>query len=94
MKTRATILIAIAALALLAGAAPAQGDGEYELWGTVDGGGSTSEGGGFALSGNVGQPDAGEMSGDEFALSGGFSESRALIVEHGIYLPVVLKSRP
>jgi len=94
MKTRATILIAVAALTLLAGAAPARSDGGYELWGTVDGGGSTSEGGGFALSGAIGQPDAGEMSGDEFALSGGFSESRALIVEHGIYLPVVMKRHP
>jgi hypothetical protein len=100
MRTRLAVLIIVLALASLAGVAPAQGDGGYELWGTVDGGGSTSEGGGFVLSGDIGQPDAGESSGEEpiggdvFTLSGGFSESRALIVEHGIYLPVVLKNRP
>ena len=94
MKTRVTILTTIAALVLLAGAAPAQSDGGYELWGTVDGGGSTSEGGGFALSGSIGQPDAGEMSDEEFTLAGGFSESRDLIPGYGFYLPMVRKGNP
>jgi len=95
MGMRTAILAAIAALVLLAGVALAQSGGEYELWGSGDGGGATSsEGGGFALSGTIGQPDAGEMSGGEFTLAGGFSESRALIPEHGVYLPVVMKRHP
>lgn len=42
-------------------------------WYTIDGGGGTSTGGGFELSGTIGQPDAGpEMSGGGFTLTGGF----------------------
>lgn len=40
---------------------------------TIDGGGGTSTGGVFELSGTFGQPDAGaEMTGGDFALTGGF----------------------
>jgi pectate lyase len=42
------------------------------LWFTVDGGGGRSAGGDFALSGTVGQPDAGVLGGGEFSLRGGF----------------------
>ena len=38
---------------------------------TIDGGG-TSTGGAFALSGTIGQPDAGTMSGGNYSLAGGF----------------------
>jgi len=42
-------------------------------WFTIDGGGGTSTGGVFALSGTIGQPDAGgPMSGGNFSLTGGF----------------------
>ena len=41
-------------------------------WFTVDGGGGASAGGGFTVSGTIGQPDAGTMSGGGFALAGGF----------------------
>jgi hypothetical protein len=41
-------------------------------WFTLDGGGGTSTGGGFEVSGTVGQPDAGKMSGGGFTLEGGF----------------------
>src|SRR6266576_1138164 len=41
-------------------------------WFTVDGGGGTSTGGVFSLSGTVGQPDAGHMSGGNYAIDGGF----------------------
>lgn len=41
-------------------------------WFTVDGGGGTSTGGVFSLSGTIGQPDAGVMSGGPFTLVGGF----------------------
>jgi hypothetical protein len=41
-------------------------------WYTVDGGGGTSTGGPFVVSGTIGQPDAGVMSGGSFTLFGGF----------------------
>ncbi len=42
-------------------------------WWTVDGGGGTSTGGVYILSGTIGQPDAGPtMTGGSFALTGGF----------------------
>jgi hypothetical protein len=42
-------------------------------WSTIDGGGGTSSGGSFVLSGTVGQPDAsGPMTGAAYALGGGF----------------------
>lgn len=41
-------------------------------WHTVDGGGGTSTGGTYSLSGTIGQPDAGVMSGGTFSLVGGF----------------------
>ena len=41
-------------------------------WFTIDGGGGTSSGGNFTLSGTIGQPDAGTMSGGNFSLNGGF----------------------
>jgi hypothetical protein len=45
----------------------------YSLdWFTLDGGGGTSTGGVFAVSGTIGQPDAGAMSGGTFHLPGGF----------------------
>jgi len=41
-------------------------------WYTIDGGGTTSGGGQFQLSGTIGQPDAGVLVGGGFELSGGF----------------------
>ena len=41
-------------------------------WSTIDGGGGTSSGGQYTLSGTIGQPDAGAMSGGSFSLQGGF----------------------
>lgn len=45
----------------------------YSLdWFTIDGGGGTSTGGVYSVSGTIGQPDAGHMSGGAFSLDGGF----------------------
>jgi hypothetical protein len=43
-------------------------------WFTIDGGGGTSIGGEFSLSGTIGQPDASAqpMTGGDFSLTGGF----------------------
>ena len=41
-------------------------------WSTIDGGGGTSTNGQYSLTGTIGQPDAGAMSGGNFTLQGGF----------------------
>ncbi len=41
-------------------------------WHTIDGGGGASTGGIHAVSGTIGQPDAGPMTGGAFTLEGGF----------------------
>jgi hypothetical protein len=41
-------------------------------WSTIDGGGGTSTGGTYTVSGTIGQPDAGTMSGGNYTLQGGF----------------------
>ncbi len=49
---------------------------DFDLtWHTIDGGGGTSAGGTFELTGTIGQPDAGALAGPgapEFTLTGGF----------------------
>jgi len=41
-------------------------------WSTIDGGGGTSTGGVYSVTGTIGQPDAGAMSGGNYTLEGGF----------------------
>ncbi len=41
-------------------------------WYTIDGGGGTSTGGVYSVTGTIGQPDAGTMSGGNYTLQGGF----------------------
>jgi hypothetical protein len=41
-------------------------------WSTIDGGGGTSTGGVYSVSGTIGQPDAGKMSGGNYTIDGGF----------------------
>jgi hypothetical protein len=65
--------LAVAALSIGSVAMSALAMADDVSWFTVDGGGNTSSGGGFALSGTIGQPDAGmAMTGDGFELFGGF----------------------
>jgi hypothetical protein len=55
---------------LLPTRSPAQ---SYSIdWHTIDGGGGTSTGGVYSVSGTIGQPDAGTMSGENYTLQGGF----------------------
>jgi hypothetical protein len=41
-------------------------------WYTIDGGGGTSSGGNYSISGTIGQPDAGVLTNGNFSVSGGF----------------------
>jgi hypothetical protein len=54
-------------------AEPSGGDFEM-VSSTIDGGGGTSSGGGFSLTGTIGQPDANSQvsTGATYALAGGF----------------------
>jgi hypothetical protein len=72
MKNKQCICLGAAAAATL-GAFASFGQ-EFEITrSTIDGGGvMRSTGGDFELSGTIGQPDAGVMSGPGFQLSGGF----------------------
>jgi hypothetical protein len=57
----------------LASSARAQTGGGFDLtWNTYDGGGDSSSGGVFTVTGTIGQPDAGRMTGTQVVLSGGF----------------------
>ena len=53
--------------------APAQAAGPYQIdWYTIDGGGGTSTGGPYTLTGTIGQPDAHWCRGGPYELLGGF----------------------
>ncbi len=60
-------------LALWAASATANAQ-QYSIdWFTIDGGGGTSTGGVYSVSGTIGQPDAGgPMAGGNYSLTGGF----------------------
>jgi hypothetical protein len=74
MKSRTCILVGLAML--LNSVAYAQ---NFSIdWFTIDGGGGTSTGGVFRVSGTAGQPDAGVMSGGNFVLQGGFWAGAAI----------------
>ena len=67
----------------------AQTGGGYDLtWYTIDGGGGSSTGSGYQLSGTLGQPDAGAtLSGGVYSLSGGFWGSA--LYSSKVYLPLI-----
>jgi hypothetical protein len=49
-----------------------------------------SSGGSYLLSGSIGQPDAGSMSGGSYTINSGFWGGAS--INYTIYLPLVLKS--
>ncbi len=59
-------------------------------WSTIDGGGGTSTGGAYSLSGTIGQPDAGTMSGGSYTLQGGFWGAIAAVQTPGAPLLSIL----
>jgi hypothetical protein len=60
-------------LSLLAGSAACVASDQYSIDSfKIAGGGGTSTGGAYSVSGTIGQPDAGMMSGGPFTLTGGF----------------------
>jgi hypothetical protein len=71
MKTGLKIILLALALTALVSRAQAQ---TYSIdWYTIDGGGGTSTGGTYQVSGTIGQPDAGgPMTNGQYAVTGGF----------------------
>ena len=65
------VQLLVAGLLILA-AFPAQAQNYSIDWSSIDGGGGTSTGGVYTVTGTIGQPDAGAMSGGNYALQGGF----------------------
>lgn len=59
-------------------------------WHTIDGGGGTSTGGVYSVSGTIGQPDAGQtMTGGNYSLTGGFWALYAVQTEGAPLLSIV-----
>ena len=63
-------------------------------WWTIDGGGGTSQGGDYAISGTVGQPDTSPlMSGGDYEIVGGFWGGALVIPDSSnySYLPLIFR---
>jgi hypothetical protein len=86
------VLIAFCLIAFLLLAVQAvHAAGTYSLdWWTVDGGGGTSQGGTYALSGTVGQAEPGSLYGGDYSLAEGFWANLQGALEK-IFLPLILK---
>jgi hypothetical protein len=82
-KTFLSIVLGLGVAALLAQAASAQ---SYSIdWYKIAGGGGTSSGGNYQLSGTIGQADAGStMSGGAYSLTGGFWSMIAVVATPGL----------
>jgi hypothetical protein len=68
---RSAVSIAVFWFWLAVSAAQAQTNFTLD-WFSVDGGGGTSTGGVYSVTGTTGQPDAGRMSGGNYTIDGGF----------------------
>ncbi|MEA3397058.1 MAG: hypothetical protein U9R05_06315 [Chloroflexota bacterium] len=93
---RITLLLALAALLLAAGAVLAQTGGGYDLtWYTIDGGGGMVSGGSYTLAGAAGQPEPGPaLTGGGYTLYSGFwpgAGAAGPSLDKHIYLPLVLR---
>ncbi len=73
MKARLFKSLWLSAMLLAAGLGAVRAQTYSIDWFTIDGGGGTSTGGVYTVSGTIGQPDAGTaMRGDNYSLTGGF----------------------
>jgi hypothetical protein len=86
---RKTTIVFLTFLILLTLASQVHAQSYTITWWTIDGGGGSSTGGGYTLSGTVGQPDAGVLSGGSYTLTGGFW---GVDVQRFIYLPLIFRN--
>ena len=91
MKPSHVLLGILILLLITAGGVYAAVNGFALDWWTVDGGGGTSEERDFAVSGTIGQSDAGPlMSGGDYAVTGGFWVGAITPTNPNVvYLPMV-----
>jgi hypothetical protein len=86
-------ILSVLALSLLMFAATPASAQSYSIdWFTIDGGGGTSTGGVYSVTGTIGQPDAGHMSGGNFTIDGGFWAIIAAVQSPGSPLLRVLRT--
>lgn len=85
-----TTLLSLTALLVSAATAGAQ---VYSIdWYSIDGGGGTSTGGNYTLTGIIGQSDAGRLTGGNYELTGGFMSIVTAIQTPGAPLLTVTRS--
>jgi hypothetical protein len=90
MKPKLILISFITIMLLTAASAGYATMADYSLpWWTVDGGGGNSNSGQYALSGTIGQADAGLLTGGQYALTGGFWGGIQL--EQQIYLSIIIR---
>lgn len=82
-----------AGAALIAAVAAVNGQNYNLDWSSVDGGGGTSTGGVYVVSGTIGQPDAGSMSGGVYTLNGGFWSLVSVVQTPGAPLLAIYPTR-
>jgi hypothetical protein len=86
-------LLAVCAALFIAILVLAASNGFTIPWWTVDGGGGTSQGGEYAVSGSIGQPDTGPlMRGGAYTVVGGFwGGALTPPGPNRVYLPLVVR---
>lgn len=90
------LLLCLGVASVLAVAANGPTGGFSMDWWTADGGGRTSQGGSYAVSGTIGQPDPGQLNGGPYELTGGFWNEAvkgisSFALTSKTYLPVAIK---
>src|SRR5215475_5798018 len=93
-RQRGCIILLALPAALLCGPQNLSAQNYSIDWFTVDGGGGTSTGGVYSLSGTIGQPDAGTMSGGNYTIQGGFWSVIAAIQTEGAPLLTITRAGP
>ena len=82
-------------LSLLAGIAACVASDQYSIDSfKIAGGGGASTGGAYSVSGTIGQPDAGMMSGGPFTLTGGFWALPVAVQSSNVPTLLIIRGAP
>ncbi|MFA5240302.1 MAG: hypothetical protein WC476_11445 [Phycisphaerae bacterium] len=81
MKIQILLLLMTGIVAAAPVSILAMSGGDYEInWSTIDGGGGTSAGGQYIVTGTIGQPEAGYSEGGSYEILGGFTPGWPLCI--------------
>jgi hypothetical protein len=86
----ALVCVMVFSLAAVAAAQAQSGDGFDLHWNVIGGGGGTSTGSGFAVTGTIGQTAVSASSGDDFSIAHGFWQDFLDILRN--FLPFTVKN--